>query len=77
MADKTQKTPKNVPGKYYVDQNCVGCTACTLVAPDFFAFDEETNVAYVCKQPNDEAQTDQCEQALGNCPVEAIGNDDD
>lgn len=76
MADKTQKTPKNVPGKYYVSQNCVGCTACTLIAPDFFAFDEATNVAYVHKQPNDE-QTEQCEDAIENCPVEAIGNDGD
>ncbi len=28
MADKTQKVPENVPGKWYVDDTCTPCHVC-------------------------------------------------
>ncbi len=77
MSDKTQKTPKNIAGKYYVDSDCIGCGLCQQIAPDFFILDEESNVAYVHKQPNDNPQTSLCEEALESCPVQAIGDDGD
>lgn len=74
MADKNAKSKKNVAGKYYVDTNCISCGQCIDIAGDFFADDKESGV-YVKAQPSSEQEVALCEQALANCPVEAIGND--
>ena len=74
MADKNAKATKNVYGKYYVDTNCISCTQCIDVANDFFAEDLDGGV-YVKAQPDSAEDVALCEQALSNCPVEAIGND--
>ena len=73
MADKNAKAVDNVEGKYYVDTNCIGCGQCIDSASDFFA--EGPNGIYVKAQPSTQKDTELCEQALSNCPVEAIGND--
>ena len=75
MADQLQKTEKNVSGKYYVDSNCIGCGLCYHAVPVCFAKDEESGLAYVQKQPNDETEESKCRKALENCPVQAIGDD--
>lgn len=75
MADKTQKSPKNIAGKYYVDNTCIDCGLCYQSAPEFFAKDDDSDFAYVQKQPNGQDQIAQCENILENCPVQAIGND--
>lgn len=74
MADKSAKAVKNVPGKYYVDTNCISCGQCIDVAGYFFTESSEDGV-YVKAQPFSEKDVALCEQALSNCPVEAIGND--
>jgi ferredoxin len=74
MANKNSKAAKSVPGKYYVDTNCISCGQCIDIAGDFFK--EDTNGgAYVMVQPTTSEGTALCEQAVANCPVEAIGND--
>ena len=51
MADKANKVAQNVPGKYYVDADCITCDACVTEAPDFFEIDEEEGYAFVKVQP--------------------------
>lgn len=75
MADKDSKYPDNVPGQYYVDEECIDCNACNQTAPDFFTSPEEGGYSYVFKQPTNEEEIAICEEALEGCPVEAIGND--
>jgi ferredoxin len=75
MADKDTRLPENVPGKYYVDEECIDCDACRETAPDFFARDDEKGYSYVSKQPEDEAGEELMIEALEGCPVEAIGDD--
>lgn len=67
MADKTDKVKRNVPGKWYVDHNCIGCGVCVEVASDNIEMDES--------QPEDDAQEADFEEAAEQCPVEAIGDD--
>jgi ferredoxin len=74
MADKTAKAAKNVDGKYYVDTNCISCSQCVDIASDFFDESLEGGF-YVKAQPESQDDIALCEQALSNCPVEAIGND--
>ena len=75
MAEKENKYPQNVEGPYYVDESCIVCGICVSQAPDNFRFAEGDKYAYVHKQPTDEEQKEQAEEALEACPVDAIGND--
>ena len=75
MADKRKKYLSNVSGKYYVDSNCIACDACTGIAVDFFKMNDDEGHAYVALQPKTKVDFDLCEEAMGACPVEAIGHD--
>jgi ferredoxin len=74
MADKSAKAAKNVAGSYYVDTHCISCGQCIDIAGGFFTEDQNGGV-YVKMQPDSSENLALCEQALSNCPVEAIGND--
>ena len=73
MADKSAKLDENVPGSYYVDDQCIACDACVIEAPNFFKMNDD--YAFVYKQPESDSEKAECEAALEACPVEAIGND--
>jgi len=75
MADKDDKVPENVPGKYYVDSSCIDCDVCRETAPENFIQSEENGYSYVQKQPENDEEEQLCQEALENCPVEAIGED--
>ena len=75
MADCNDKLPDNVPGKYYVDSNCIDCDVCRTTAPNNFAANEDEGYSYVSKQPENEEEEALCQQAMEECPVEAIGDD--
>jgi ferredoxin len=75
MADIENKYEENVPGKYYVDDQCIDCDLCRETAPANFARNEDGGYSFVFKQPADEDEEAQCQEAMDGCPVEAIGND--
>ena len=77
MADKDDRVPENVPGKYYVDSSCIDCDVCRSTAPENFAQSEENGYTYVAKQPANEEEEQLCQEAVESCPVEAIGDDGD
>ena len=54
--------------KVEVDKNkCIGCGACTAIAPDVFEFDDDGLVKAVKQEVNDDVKT-----AAEGCPTEAI-----
>jgi ferredoxin len=75
MADPTDKVATNVPGPYYVDSQCIDCDLCRQTAPANFERNEDEGYSYVHKQPETEEESEQCQEALEECPVEAIGQD--
>ncbi|MEN9633619.1 MAG: hypothetical protein RL077_2023 [Verrucomicrobiota bacterium] len=75
MANKTDKWPHNIGGKFFVDQQCIDCDLCRETAPSFFTRHDEGGYSFVHKQPTTEDEIAQCMEALEGCPVEAIGND--
>jgi ferredoxin len=77
MADPNKKYPDNVPGRYFVDKECIACDACVLAAPDHFKMHGEDGHAFVNKQPENPGEEALCKEAMEACPVEAIGNDGD
>tara|TARA_B100000700_G_scaffold181423_1_gene200160 strand:- start:377 stop:613 length:237 start_codon:yes stop_codon:yes gene_type:complete len=77
MADKNEKWDDNVPGKFYVDMECILCSVCSDCAPKNFRISDEEDHDIVYKQPETPEELEQCYEAMENCPVEAIGDDGD
>ena len=77
MPDRNQRALKNVPGKFYVDNQCLFHAMCQHLAPSNFAYDEVNGTYYVCKQPETPEELAQCLEAVDACPMAAIGTDGD
>jgi ferredoxin len=75
MAVKANKNEGNIPGKFYVDDQCIDCDLCREMCPECFRRDEDSGYSVVFKQPEDEDEIAMCEDAMENCPVNAIGDD--
>lgn len=75
MADPTDKVEGNVDGKYYVDSSCIDCDVCRTTAPNNFEANEDEGFSYVVKQPENDEEVEQVEEAMESCPVESIGDD--
>ncbi len=59
---------------YKVTEECISCHACVEVADKNFKMGEK--IAYVYKQPGNEAEEKQCLDALEVCPVNAIESEE-
>ena len=77
MADRKDRVPETVPGKYYVDTQCIDCDVCRVTAPGNFQRSEDRAYSYVFRQPETAEESAQCQEAMDSCPVEAIGSDGD
>jgi len=75
MPDIVNRYPENVPGRFYVDDQCIDCDLCRQTAPMNFTRDDESGHSFVFKQPQTPEEQSQCQEAMQNCPVEAIGDD--
>lgn len=75
MADREDKNPENVSGKFYVDSQCIDCDLCRETAPNNFTRSDDEGYSYVYKQPENDEEKSQCREAMEGCPVEAIGED--
>ncbi|MBF0232513.1 MAG: ferredoxin [Desulfamplus sp.] len=71
--ERFQPVSENVPGRFYVDTRCIGCSVCTEIAPDHFATNHDEGYEYVYSQPSGEAEVRLCNEAMEICPVNAIG----
>ncbi len=77
MADPRDRVPETVPGKYYVDTQCIDCDVCRVTAPSNFQREGEKGYSYVSRQPASRDEEAQCQEAMDCCPVEAIGDNGD
>ena len=75
MADREDKVPENIDGKFYVDTQCIDCDLCRETAPENFQRNEDGGYSYVYKQPENDEEEALCAEAMEGCPVEAIGSD--
>ena len=74
MADLENRYSNNVPGRFFVDDQCIDCDLCRETAPENFTRNEEGGFSFVYKQPDAPDQEQLCREAMEGCPVEAIGN---
>lgn len=56
--------------KIKVNENCIGCGACTAIAPEFFEISDEGYAKPIKKEV--EEITDDIKEAADGCPVSAI-----
>ena len=77
MADIANRYGDNVPGKFYVDNQCIDCDLCRETAPDNFTRSDDGGYSFVYKQPGSPEEEARCKEAMEGCPVEAIGNNGD
>ncbi len=77
MADKSRKWEDNVPGKFYVDKECILCSLCSDIAPENFRESDEGDHDLVYQQPAGDEELQKCLDAMEQCPVDAIGQDGD
>ncbi|PJZ50690.1 ferredoxin [Leptospira saintgironsiae] len=75
MADKNDKVPENVPGKFYIDNSCVPCNDCLEEAPQLLKYTDDESKVYFHKQPASPEEAVAARKAMEICPVEAIGDD--
>lgn len=75
MADREDKLPDNAAGRFYVDGQCIDCDLCRQTAPMNFERNENEGYSFVSKQPETGEEASLCQEALDECPVEAIGDD--
>ena len=76
MADVKDRVLENVPGKYFVDAQCIDCDVCRVTAPDNFQRSEDKGYSYVFRQPESLEEEARCQEAMDSCPVEAIGSNE-
>ena len=75
MALKANKYPDNVAGKFYVDDQCIDCDMCREIAPANFKRNDEAAYSYIYNQPENFEEEKLCEEAMKDCPVQAVGDD--
>lgn len=76
MAILAQRLPLNVPGRYYVDAQCIYCDLCVETAPEVFKHysgEDWLHVAFVFHQPTTETEEAKALEAMEGCPTESIG----
>ena len=75
MATLAERLATNVPGSYYVDESCIDCDQCRVMAPDFFGRDAESGFSFIQRQPVTAEEIALVEEAMSQCATGSIGND--
>jgi len=74
MANQQNKHSENVPGPWYVDDQCIICGMCDEYAPASFRVSADGAQNIVYRQPETPEELAQAKDAMENCPADAIGN---
>lgn len=69
--------PLNVPGKFYVDDQCTDCDLCREYAPDNIRRDDRYGHYYVYRQPQTKAEVAAVMKGARGCPTQAVRDDGD
>ena len=75
--DFQHRAPENVPGKYYVSDQCLDCDLCRETAPTVFARHDPGGYSYVRKQPETAEEIALVGECILGCCVETIHDDGD
>jgi ferredoxin len=63
---------QKMKGDYFVNKDCIGCTACVNIAPNHFDMKKDGEMAFIKRQPKNDDERELCLDAKESCPAEAI-----
>ena len=75
MANFAERYAQNVPGAYYITEQCTDCDLCRECAPHNIRRYDAGGHAYVFRQPSTPEEVAACEMGVEGCPTQAVGND--
>jgi glyoxylase-like metal-dependent hydrolase (beta-lactamase superfamily II)/ferredoxin len=73
MAKLARRLPENAAGDFYVDDTCIDCDTCRMVAPAIFARSQTSERSFVTRQPEGVEERRRALMALVACPTASIG----
>ncbi|HEY2509403.1 MAG TPA: MBL fold metallo-hydrolase [Polyangiaceae bacterium] len=74
MARLAARLSENVPGDFYVDDACIDCETCRVLAPNVFERSDRLGLSIVRRQPASAADALRAKMAIVSCPTSAIGS---
>lgn len=69
--------PENVPGRYYVSDQCMDCDLCRETAPANFTRNDAGGYSYLSKQPETPEEEALVRESVAGCCVGTIHTDGD
>jgi glyoxylase-like metal-dependent hydrolase (beta-lactamase superfamily II)/ferredoxin len=76
VARLSARLPENAPGNYFVDDSCIDCETCRILAPRVFERSDHVGLSIVSHQPDTREQELRARMAIVSCPTSAIGTSD-
>src|SRR5580698_8192875 len=73
MARLSARLSENVPGDYFVDDSCIDCETCRILAPTVFERSPGLGLSVVRRQPGSGEEALRAKMAIVSCPTNAIG----
>ncbi len=74
MARLSRRIEDNAPGEYFVDDSCIDCETCRVVAPQVFERVDRVGQSAVRHQPWSTSDGLRARMALVSCPTSSIGS---
>lgn len=74
MARLSARLGENAPGDLFVDDACIDCETCRLLAPRVFERSERLGLSIVRHQPASATDALRAKMAIVSCPTSAIGS---
>jgi glyoxylase-like metal-dependent hydrolase (beta-lactamase superfamily II)/ferredoxin len=74
MARLSARLGENAPGDFFVDDACIDCETCRVLAPRVFERSERLGLSVVRRQPASAVDALRAKMAIVSCPTSAIGS---
>jgi glyoxylase-like metal-dependent hydrolase (beta-lactamase superfamily II)/ferredoxin len=73
VARVAARLSENAPGDFFVDDACIDCETCRILAPRVFERSDRLGLSVVRRQPGSGEEALRAKMAIVSCPTSAIG----
>jgi glyoxylase-like metal-dependent hydrolase (beta-lactamase superfamily II)/ferredoxin len=73
VARLSARLSDNAPGDFFVDDACIDCETCRILAPRVFERSDRLGLSVVARQPASAEDALRAKMAIVSCPTSAIG----
>src|SRR5580658_7829688 len=75
MARASARASENAPGDLFVDDSCIDCETCRILAPEVFTRSRRLGQSVVGRQPIAASEALRARMAIVSCPTSSIGSE--